>query len=227
MKYDDVFGVSLGDQLTEGQGVTFTRCQAGQSLVTQLSRFPFFGGAKLQGVGPLFRDFGGGVLKHEFNRHHAGLAVDIMLQPGTAETILGQNMVVLFNNRSSILHFHGLIFQNVTIDMVGNPSNPPRASCWRGGGHENHIHIDWHSSANVTWQQIDSVPLLRTNGNVVQMLPMSGNRIASEIRPTTESGTDFSSDGTLQSDLDDLMGRFDRGELQQLDLLSELGLNRC
>jgi hypothetical protein len=56
---------------------------------------------------------------------------------------------------------------------------------------------------------------------------MSGNRIASEIRPTTESGTDFSSDGTLQSDLDDLMGRFDRGELQQLDLLSELGLNRC
>jgi len=43
-------------------------------------------GGKVQGTGPLYRPWGGNT--HEFNRHHAGLAVDIMLnQQNDAEVV--------------------------------------------------------------------------------------------------------------------------------------------
>jgi len=152
--YQDVFGVTLGQQVEESHPLGYTRCAAAEAMRSQLSGTTFFASRqdKLQGVGPLYRDN----YKHEFKRNPAGLAVDTMLTPKTDEVTPGQNLVALFTTLADTIKFRGMIYQNVTVDL---DRGSWRAQRWGKGGHENHIHIDWHDSNRVRWTSItDSVP---------------------------------------------------------------------
>jgi hypothetical protein len=206
--YQQVFSVTnVGDELKEGQGVNYTPCPAVKALRKLLSAHSFFGGAKVGGTGPLYRPWDGN--KHEYNRHHAGLAVDIMLSPGSAtEVALGQQLVLMFRRNVGTMKWRSMIYQNVTFSPTG-ASN--------GGGHEDHIHIDWHDSNNVKWHTgITSIPLRKKAGTVIQMPLMQGNKIAKSIAWTGEATTDFGGDATLISELADIMGKHSRGELAKI-----------
>ena len=219
--YQDVFGVPLGQQVEESRPLGYWRCPAAESMRSQLSGTPFFASKqdKLQGVGPLYKDN----YKHEFNRHHAGLAVDIMLLPKTDEVTLGQNLVVLLNQFADTIKFRGMIYQNVTVDLE---SGTWRAKRWSKGGHENHIHIDWHDTNRTRWTPIDgTIPLRLRNGNVVvQMTPVDAGRIANAIEWAPESGTQFAQDTDLQNALVALVDRWTRGLLQPVDLDATLAV---
>jgi hypothetical protein len=221
--YRQVFGVDLGNEVQESHGVIYTPCPAAGSLRKQLFKMAFFSQTtgKVGGVGPLFVDLGHGQLKHEFNRHHAGLAVDIMLRQGTGEVALGHALVLLFNKLGAIMKWRGIIYQNITIDLNGGTRT---ASAWRDGGHDDHIHIDWHSSANVRWQNIAEVPLRRSSGDLVMMKAKNGSKIATSIEWTSEAATVFDADPTLAQGLTDILSDYAAGQLQQRDLKRELGV---
>jgi hypothetical protein len=228
--YKQVFGVDLGQEVQETNGVNYTPCQAVTSLKQQLLAADptFFGGATLGGSGPLYKPWDGN--KHEFNRHHAGLSVDIMLDPReNSQVALGQQLVLLFRRLANILRFRGMIYQHVSLDSNGQASPTVGASCWSANDHLNHIHIDWHSTSNTKWREgITQIPLrLKDGQTVIQMPVVSGNRIAESITWTAEADTNFAGDTTLQQELADLLGRHNRGELQLIDLPSEVGLAKC
>lgn len=218
--YEQVFGVPLGGELREGQGVNDVACPAVKSLRKQLTAFPFFAGGKVQGMGALLKN---GTM-HEFNRHHAGLAVDIMLnEKSDSEVTLGHHLVKLFWDQASVMLWRGMIYQDVTLDLVGGTR---RAAPWTGGGHWDHIHIDWHNPGNVQWQTgITSVPYRRASGDVVQIPAVEGNRIAEAITQTTEALTLFETNATLQKELASLLDRSAKGALAKLDLGSAFGLS--
>jgi hypothetical protein len=222
--YRQVFGVDLGDEVQESHGVNYTPCPAVSSLKRQLLKQTFFSQntAKVGGVGPLFVDFGNGLLKHEYNRHHAGLAVDIMLKPGTGEVALGHALVLLFNQLGSTMKWRGMIYQDVTVDLRGNGTRI--ASLWRDGGHDDHVHIDWHNSANVMWQNISEVPLRRSTGELVTMKAKNGSKIATSIEWAPEAANVFDADPTLAQGLTDVLNDFAAGQLKQRDLKRELGV---
>jgi hypothetical protein len=204
--YQQVFSVTnIGDELRDGQGVNFTPCPAVKALRQILSGHSFFGGGKVQGTGPLYRPWDRNL--HEFNRHHAGLAVDIMLNQGSAsEVALGQQLVLLFRRHVGTMRWRSIIYQNVTFSPGGGATN--------GGDHRDHIHIDWHDSNNVQWHNgITSVPLRKSNGTVINLPLVQGNKIAKSIQWTAEALTDFTGAAALKSELADLMGKHSRGEL--------------
>jgi hypothetical protein len=225
--YRQVFGVDLGGEVQESHGVSYTPCPATSSLKKQLFKTGFFtqNASKVGGVGPLFVDWGHGVLKHEFNRHHAGLAVDIMLKPGTTEVALGHALVLLFNQLGATLNFRGMIYQDVTVDLQGNGTRS--ASAWTDGGHDDHIHIDWHNTGShfVMWQDIAGVPLRRiSGGDPVTMQPKNGKSIATSIEWSSEAATVFDGDPTLAQGLTDVLNDFAAGKLQPRNLKRELGV---
>jgi hypothetical protein len=225
--YRQVFGVDLGDVVQESHGVNYTPCPATSSLKKQLLKTGFFSqnASKVGGVGPLYVDWGHGNLKHEFNRHHAGLAVDIMLKAGTNEVALGHALVLLFKQLGATLNFRGMIYQDVTVDLQGNGTRT--ASAWDGGDHDDHIHIDWHNTNPhyVVWQDIAGVPLqLRSGGPPVTMKPKNGKKIAISIEWSSEAATVFDGDPTLAQGLTDVLNDYTAGKLQQRNLKRELGV---
>jgi hypothetical protein len=221
INYQDVFGVPLGDEVQESHGVTYRPCPAVDSLRSELLAIPFFRAGKVGGMGPLFRVPG---FKHEFNRHHAGLAVDIMLNPASDdEEALGHHLVKLFVQVANVMNWRGMIYQDVTVDLNGATRTAAR---WSKGGHDDHIHIDWHNPNKVTKRHgITQIPLRRTaanGGGVVQMVPMEGDAIAETIEWATESMTVFTASTALQNGLQDLVSQL--GSLAKLNLSSELGV---
>jgi hypothetical protein len=216
--YKQAFGVDLGSEVQESRGVNYSPCTAAKSLKAQLLQTNFFSNnpSKLGGVGPLYR-YG---YKHEYNRHHAGLAVDIMLRQGTNEVTLGHNLAVLFYKFASIIKFRGMIYQDVTVDLIsGNRVVKP----WLGGGHEDHIHIDWHNPGNTTWKEgITQIPLRRRDNSVVQMTPVDGSHIAESILWAPEAATNFESDSGLQAAIQALLTQFDAKTLQDVDMKTNM-----
>jgi len=106
------------------------------------------------------------------------------------------------------MKWRGMIYQNVTF-------SPSGASA--GGDHMDHIHIDWHNGANVTWKTgITKIPLQLKRGAVIQMPLVQGSQIASSIAWTAEAETALSSASALISDISDLMARSGRGELKKI-----------
>ena len=217
INYQDVFGVPLGSEVQESHGVTYRPCPAVDSLRGELLAIPFFT-PKVGGMGPLFRMPG---FKHEFNRHHAGLAVDIMLSPASDdEEALGHHLVQLFVTLAGVMNWRGLIYQDITIDLNGATRT---ASRWTKGGHDDHIHIDWHDSHKVTMQHgISQIPLRRIGGAVVQMVPMEGDAIAETIEWSTQAMTGFKANPALQNGLQTLISQF--GSLPKLNLSAALGI---
>lgn len=132
-----------------------------------------FSGGKVQGTGPLYRPWGGNT--HEFNRHHAGLAVDIMLnQQNDAEVALGQQLVTLFCKYVAAMNWRDIIYQRVGIN--------PRGIRRRETEHMDHIHIDCHDSKNVQWYTgISSMPLRTKDSTLLQLPLVQGTRIVSSI----------------------------------------------
>jgi len=223
--YRQVFGVDLGGEVQESH-VNYTPCPATSSLKKQLLKTGFFSqnASKVGGVGPPFVDYGHGVLKHEFNRHHAGLAVDIMLKPGTTEVALGHALVLLFNRLGTILNFRGMIYQDVSVDLQGNGTRT--ASGWGDHDHDNHIHIDWHNTSShyVVWQDIAEIPLRRTSGELVKMKPKNGKNVAISIEWSSQAATVFDGDPTLAQGLSDVVADYAAGKLQLRNLKRELGV---
>lgn len=221
--YKQVFGVDLGDEVQETHGVNWTPAPATASLRKQLFKTPYYtqNPGKVQGVGPLFVDWGNGVLKHEYNRHHAGLAVDIMLKK--PEVPLGHALVLALNRLGSIMNWRSIIYQDVTINLTGNGSRTP--TVYRGGDHDDHIHIDWfQASPNVQWTNITDVPLRRINGDKVTMKAKNGSRIANSIEWTSEAATVFENDPTVAQELTQATTAFQSGQLQAIDLKKAVGI---
>jgi hypothetical protein len=213
--YQDVFNVSnIGDELSEARGVTFKPCPAVTSLRNFLTAHPFMSGGKVQGSGPLYRPWANN--SHEYNRHHAGLAVDIMLnQQSDAEVALGQQLVLLFRRNVAAMQWRSIIYQNVAFVPGGGAVN----TSGQMDPHMDHIHIDWHDSNKVLWfNGISSVPLRLKSGDVIQCPLVQGNKVASSIEWTLEAGRDFSTDTTVPADLADLMGKNERKELRKIAL---------
>jgi hypothetical protein len=223
--YRQVFGVDLGGEVQESH-VNYTPCPATSSLRKQLLNTGYFSQntSKVGGVGPPFVDWGHGVFKHEFNRHHAGLAVDIMLKPGTTEVALGHALVLLFNRLGATLNFRGMIYQDVSIDLQGNGTRT--ASGWGDHDHDNHIHIDWHNTSShyVVWQDIAEIPLRRTSGELVKMKPKNGKNVAISIEWSSQAATVFDGDPTLAQGLSDVLTDYAAGKLQLRNLQRELGV---
>jgi len=212
--YAEVFGAEPGEEIRENHGLTWRPCPAVLSLRALLGAFgDVFPNRKLGGRSGYW---------NEFNRHHAGLAVDIMLSPHVdAEVRLGENLFMLLNRHKQIIQWRGILYQHVSINSSGNVGN------YRPDDHNNHIHIDWHDSRNVTWfSPIEFIPLRKNDGTLRQLRPKQGNRIASSIRWTQQAATNFRQNQTLQDDLNDLIQRHRQGQLQRINLAQELGLVR-
>lgn len=212
--YAEVFGAEPGEEIRENHGLTWRPCPAVLSLRAVLGAFgDVFPNRKLGGRSGYW---------NEFNRHHAGLAVDIMLSPHVdAEVRLGENLFMLLNRHKQIIQWRGILYQHVSINFSGNVGN------YRPDDHNNHIHIDWHDSRNVTWfSPIEFIPLRKNDGTLRQLRPKQGNRIASSIRWTQQAATNFRQNQTLQDDLSDLIQRHRQGQLQRINLAQDLGLVR-
>lgn len=212
--YQEVFGAEPGQEIQERHGMTWRPCPAVTALRGLLGSFSdVFPARKLGGRSGYW---------NEFNRHHAGLAVDIMLDPrNEAEVRLGQNLFMLFVRHKQTMQWRGMLYQHVSINFSGNVGN------YRPADHENHIHIDWHNSGNVTWfSPIEFIPLRKNDGTLRQLRPKQGNRIASSIRWTQQAMTNFRQDLNLQNDLNDLIQKHRQGQLERLDLARETGLVR-
>src|SRR5207248_682678 len=139
--YQQVFKVTnIGDELSEARGLTYTPCPAVTALRNFLTAQKFLSGGKVQGTGPLYRPWDRvKPNSHEFNRHHGGLAVDIMLDPKSAKEIaLGQQLVLLFRRNVGVMKWRSIIYQNVQFGPGGGATD--------GGDHYDHIHIDWHNT---------------------------------------------------------------------------------
>jgi|GEM_PF-3567048 len=219
INYRDVFGANPGELIDERHGTPWRPCPAVVSIRSLLGAhhvFPSIGGA-----GPFRR---GNMT--EFNRHHAGLAADIMIPPSNAPLVaLGQHLVLLFIQRKDIMRWRGLIYQHISLTFTGTPTGDFHKYNWGADDHLNHIHVDWHDSRNVTWAEgITTIPCRLTNGTEISLRSMQGNRIASIIRWTAQAETDFQHNATISDAINELMGRHTRGELTQIDLPRELGL---
>jgi hypothetical protein len=212
--YQQVFGVALGSELKETQGINYVDCAAVKALKTLLAAHPFFGGSKVQGVGPLYRKDGSGDYKHEFNRHHAGLSVDIMLDQGSDKEIaLGHNLILLFQHYQSVMKWRSIIYQDFTDNPGG--STTLDASCWTSGGHFDHIHIDWFDPNGVTRRPGTSIQMRLKDGATVVDLTLPDDGIAETITWPAQAETDYSGDTSLQTDLKNLMDQHAKGALRK------------
>jgi len=217
--YQQVFGVAIGDELTDGKPPAYFPCPAVQSLNKQLLAFPPFStGGFLGGKGPLLRPGP----THEFNRHHAGLAVDIMLNPNNDQLVaLGQQLVLAFWKLGSAMQWRGVIYQDITLDLNAAARTVAR---YTKVDHFNHIHVDWFNPGGVTWHKdISSVPV--RFGAAVRQIPVTdpAHRIAEKISWPAEALNVFDTDPTIKSALAGVMARHAAG-LTKIDLLAALGL---
>ena len=209
--YEMVFGAQPGQEIQEGH-IRWQPCPA----VAQLRRMlgPYHAFASLGGSSSHY---------NEFNRHHAGLAVDIMIPPGSTSMVtLGQHLFRLFAQHRGIMGWRGIIYQHVSLSSAGTPSAHLFPGHWPGTDHMNHIHIDWHDPRTVEWVPITTIPWRRTNGTLVQLHPKQGNRIASRISWPPQAQTQFEHNHTLVTAIAELMAR--RDQLSPLNLAGEFGL---
>ena len=73
------------------------------------------------------------------NRHDAGLALDIILFNNIErERILAENLLALFVDLQSDMHWLSAIYRDVIISATGIPGNYTQDT-----RHYTHIHIDW------------------------------------------------------------------------------------
>lgn len=221
INYRDVFGANPGELIEERHGVNWRPCPAVVSLRSLLGAYHVF--PSIGGVGPFRRGH-----RTEFNRHHAGLAADIMIPPGNAPLVtLGQHLVLLFIEHKNIMRWRGIIYQHVSINSSGNPTADFHRATWGADDHLNHIHIDWHSSKNVTWaENITTIPCRLANGTEIELRSMQGNRIASIIRWTPQAETNFQHNAALSEAIAALMERHRAGQLTPIDLPRAIGLVR-
>jgi hypothetical protein len=210
--YRDVFGADPGEEIT-GR-MTWRGCPAVMSLRAILGAHTY-----------LERKLGGqsGYI-NEFNRHHAGLAVDIMLSPrDPAQRALGQALFLVFIRFRATMRWRGMIYQHVTCDSLGNATSPLSVGQWETDDHADHIHIDWHSSRNVTWVPCTRIPVRAPGSPTARNItPKQGNRIASAIEWTAQAMTDFRQDTGLIDAVGEVMDNFSSDNLSELsDLRAE------
>lgn len=219
--YRDVFGANPGELIEERHGTNWRPCPAVVSIRSLLGAHHVF--PSIGGNGPFRRGS-----RTEFNRHHAGLAADIMIPPSNTSLVaLGQHLVKLFIEHKNIMRWRGLIYQHISLTFTGNPTGDFNKFNWGADDHMNHIHIDWHSSANVSWaENITTIPCRLVNGTEIELRSIQGNRIASSIRWTAQAETNFQHDATLSAAIDSLMERHRAGQLTSVDLPREIGLVR-
>lgn len=217
--YRDVFGANPGELIEESHGVNWRPCPAVVSIRSLLGAHNIF--PSIGGVGPFRRGN-----QTEFNRHHAGLAADIMIPPSNTPLVtLGQHLVLLFIEHKHIMRWRGIIYQHVSLTFTGAPTGDFNRFNWSADDHLNHIHVDWHDSRNVTWAEgITSIPCRLSDGTETQLRPMQGNKIASVIRWTQQAETNFQHDPTLSAAITALIERHRRGELTPINLQQAVGL---
>jgi hypothetical protein len=213
--YKQVFGVDPGSDLKEGQGVNFLLCPAATALRSILGCYRFFGVGKLQGQGPLWRpDNKTRLPSHAYTRHHAGTAVDIMLnEKSDPEVALGQHLVSLFEKFQSVMRWRSLIYQ----DYTNNPGDSTHLTptCWSNGAHYDHIHIDWFDSKLVNWDKtITTVTLQNKNGSTLDLL-VNTDGLATNIDWPSAANTDFRDNVELLKAVSELMAKFHAGELKK------------
>jgi hypothetical protein len=113
-------------------------CPAVKELITSLRCLPYLVSNYREPKGVMlprlqWRSTGG------LNRHDAGLALDIILFANVRnEKILAQNLVKLFVENLSIIHWRSIIYEQVVFSSNGIPA-PYTQDC----KHVTHIHIDW------------------------------------------------------------------------------------
>ncbi|MBC7797376.1 MAG: hypothetical protein H7Z37_10925 [Pyrinomonadaceae bacterium] len=216
--YEDVFGVSFGGEVQESHGMTWRGCPAVLALKQLLGAFAdVLPPHKLGGMSGYW---------NEFNRHHAGVSVDIMLNSAVeTEAILAENLVLLFMAQSSVMRWRGIVYEHVSMNSSGQPTAELRNVKYEASDHLNHIHIDWHDSGNVVWnEQAKPFPFRAKNGELRQIQPKQGNRIATSITWTGQALTDFRQNAGLQTALNELIENYRQGNLVRVNLEEALGL---
>lgn len=212
----EVFGVPPGGELSEAHGRTYRGSPAVNALVDVLDGFPEFRG---KGRGP-------SGFWNEYNRHHAGLAVDVMVNPeNEPQVALWQNLYRLFITHRGIMRWRGMIFQHAGVSFGGGATGPIRGYRYAEADHMKHIHIDWHDSSNVTWHSPNtSIPFRRRDGSLINLTPKQGNRIAATISWTVQAESEFRTNTTLRTAITDLLNNHRAGGLSSIDLEQEVGL---
>jgi hypothetical protein len=115
-------------------------CPAVEELMSSLrGSIPFLAGTYREHDGQhlprLQWRLGNGTL----NRHDAGLALDVILFNNVErERILAENLLALFVDFQSEMHWLSAIYRNVHISATGVPG-----SYTQDTRHYTHIHIDW------------------------------------------------------------------------------------
>jgi hypothetical protein len=218
--YEWVYGAPPGQPIRSAPK-RYRACPAVSQLRSLLASYHVF--PSLGGEGPHHVNN-----RIEFSRHQAGLALDIMIPPSNSALVaLGQHLFKLFIDYKHILRWRGMIYQHVSMTFGGHRNARLMRFNWRGDDHENHIHIDWHDSRNVTWVTVETIPLLSRDGSrqISVLRPRdANNRIAESITWTMEASTIFQHDPNLNREISSLMSR--RGSLPPLDLAREVGLSR-
>ncbi len=194
--YKDVFFVDPGEQVTEAKGINWRPCPAVRSIRQILFRNSYFKPTNVQGQGPVVRQSKDGQFWHEFNRHHAGLACDIILSPST-ELNLGKQLILLFLRHQPTMKWLSIDYQDISLS--------PTAVGGQVEGHLDHIHIDWLKGRPEWKEGISEVPILRTTGKVENIKVTQGNKIASAFSWDGEAMTDFGSYTGLDNDLNTLI----------------------
>lgn len=208
--YRDVFGVDPGSEIVANQPMHYRPSMPVSALLALLGRYAEFRG---RAHGPSgFRD--------QFNRHHAGLAVDIMVARADAAMVtLWQHLYLLFIQHRGIMRWRGMIFQHAGVNYGGGTSGRTQPFHWADTDHMNHIHIDWLGPHAVhrTDPPIMTIPI-RQGTNPARPTPVRGGRpLAVSIDWTPEAeGLDFRSNSTLATAISDLLAR--RATLGALDL---------
>lgn len=214
--YQEIFGAAPGDEIQESHGLSsgYRVCPAALALKRMLNKF--------SDIFPM-NILGGQSNKwDEFNRHHAGLAVDIMLKPSsTPEVILGQNLLmILVRHRAVIKWNNSVIYQHDQIRADGQYFE------YAADDHLDHIHIDWHSPSKVEWfQPIEFIPWRSKAGVVKQLTPKQKPKIASKISwGDNAQNTAFEKDANLLKDLETLADDHRQLKLERLVIAREANL---
>jgi len=215
--YNEIFGAEPGQEIQESWGFkTYRACPAALALKRMLSQFTDVFPQKILG--------GQSNKWDEFNRHHAGLAVDIMLDlRSEPEVILGQNLLLLFMRHRKVMKWsNGIIYQHDLISADGIYHK------YETDDHMDHIHVDWHSPSNVDWvQTIETIPWRRKDGSLKQLEPKQKPKIASSIRWTEQAKqTIFEKDLAMLKELNTLIIDHRQKNLSRLVMEQEVSSAR-
>ena len=206
--YEMIFGAPLGQEVRQVNGLPWYPCPAVVQLTNILRPYH------------AFRSLGGRSSRYdEFNRHHAGLAIDIMIDRSNAAMVtLGQHMFMLFLRHQRILRWRGMIYQHVVVTNDGHPMRHMNGMPYRATDHFNHIHIDWFdwTPTYVTKQRVQGIPYRPLHGTPQTLPPRHGAEIATRIAWPPQAETRFETDATLTSAIAALMSS--RSSLEPIDL---------